>query len=718
MQNRWFHRPTLHSPAPGRERKVGWLELFYDLIYVATIIQLGTALSDHIATLGVLAFLAFAGLFVPIWVTWTNFTLFSNRFVVDDFLHRALVFVQMFGIGGMAVMVPRVLQGEPTPFVVSLIAVRAVIVVLYARVWRQVAVGREMTRRYTLGFGLGVALWTVSIFVPEPYRYLLWAVAIGVDFGVPLSPGVRSLVGRYPPDALHMSERFGLFIIIVLGESFVKVLTFVAEEGGSTNILLMGGLTILITCSLWWIYFDDVAGSRIRAKPLAPYVWLYTHLPLTVSITAVGVAIKKAVAFDPLAPAVAKYAWLLCGALGLVFLSVAIIDSVTARRQSDMSDRARVNVRAASAFLVLLLAPAAPFMPAWAFLSLVAGACVLQVIFDLSMAPLAADPHAHHHDAQEVFERMRTRDDEEALARQTEGAARPRRWDVSQAVQKGTPNELRRDLYFHFMDGSWLRVFVSIGVAYLLSNVVFATLYMLEPPAVSGLSEGSFLDAFAFSVQTMTTIGYGAMSPASAYAHVLVTVEAAVGLLGVALVTGLVFAKASRPRTSVLFSDKVVIHDHDGVPTLVFRVGNARGNDLVEATIRVVAVKEGESSEGQKMRVLHDLALKRDTTPLFAITWTVMHPIDERSPLYGLTEDDLAQSLVALTCTLTAYDATYAQSTHARKLYYPEDIRSGHRFVDVISSLEDGRIMVDYEVFHDTVPLDAPPEVDDPADDQ
>jgi low temperature requirement protein LtrA len=701
MQSRWFHPPKLHSPALGKERKVGWLELFYDLIYVATIIQLGSALANQVSLVG---FLAFAGLFVPLWFSWTGFTFYENRFVIDDFFHRALVFLQMFGIAAMAIEVPRVFAGHTAGFALAYASVRLVLVALYARTYFQLDKAREMTGIYALGFAGGSLLWLGSAFLSAPWVFLMWAVAMGVDLAVPLNRRSRALIGRYPPDALHMSERFGLLTLIVLGESFVKVLTELADRGATTSSALMGALLIAVVCSLWWIYFDDVAGSRIRPRRLAPLVWVYSHLPLTLAIAAVGVGIKKAVALDPFAPAASKYRWLLCGTLALAFSAVALIDSVTERRQAELSDRARVNVRFVSALLMVLIAPTGAVMPAWAFASIVAVVCVGQVLFDLMTAPVFAEGHDHH--AQGAISR--------ALGADTAGVgialdsgdadsdAKPRRFqDVREAIRKGAPSELRRDLYFYFMEGSWSRLFAALAVLYIGVNGVFAALYLLEPGGVANVREGSFPDAFFFSVQTMATIGYGVMNPQTTYSHVLVTTEAAVGLLGVALATGVMFAKASRPRASVLFSRVAVVTRLNGRPVLMFRVGNARGNDVVEATMRIAVLKDELSGEGHRFRRFHDLSLERSTTPIFAITWMLIHPL-EGSPLVDGDISRLGDGIVSVIASMTGFDGTYAQTTHARHVYRPEHILFGRRFLDVVSTLDDGRLLIDYDQFHDT----------------
>lgn len=699
--NRWFHEPQLHSPKQGHEKKVAWLELFYDLIYVAAIIQLGNALSHDVSITG---FLAFAGLFTPIWFTWTTFTFYSNRFVVDDFAHRALVFLQMFGVGCVAVTVPQVFAGDVKTFVLSYAGVRLVLVLFYARVWYQVKEARAMTGRYWKGFLIGAILWASTAWLAAPWIYLVWGLALAVEMSTTVGRKARELAGQHPPDVLHMSERYGLLTIIVLGEAFVKVLSAVAEHGPTWNILWMSGLAVVITCSLWWIYFDDVAGSRIRRKRLSAWIWVYTHLPLTIAITALGVGIKKSVFFDPFEVEGLKYRWLLCGTLALALLSVALIDSVTERRDAWLSDRVRVQVRLGSAVVALMLIPAGGGMPSWLFLVLLGGLCLAQVIFDLTMAPMV-DPEAmHHEDPRAMLPELANEDDEAQ-----ESTSRRRR-DLTDTVRIGTPNELRRDFYFFFMEGSWSRFFFLISAVFVFVNVFFAALYLLEPEGVSSLAStsstenASFLNAFAFSVQTMSTIGYGTMSPTSSFAHVVSIIEAVVGVLGVALVTGLMFAKASRPQASILFSKPIVVARRNGTPTLMFRVGNARGNEVVEASVKVSVLVESVSEEGHQMRLMKDLVLRRDTSPMFTLSWTVMHPLDEHSPLSHLRPEQLEEQLIFVIASLTGHDATYAQTIHARNVYYPEDFQWDACFVDVLETLEDGRLQIDYSHFHDTRP--------------
>ena len=706
MQSRWYHPPHIHSPGHGQEQKVGWLELFYDLIYVATFIQLGNALGNNLTVGGVLGF---AGMLVLLWLTWTTFTVYSNRFDVDDLPHRALVFTQMFCIGGMAISVPLVFEGKTAQFSLFYAAVRGVIVLFYARTYWVQRKARAMTGRYAISYGVGAALWLAAAFLEQPWVYVCWAIATAIDLALPFSRAMRKLVSRYPPDAVHLSERYGLLTLIVLGESFVKVLTSLSEHGASAQHLYTGGMGLIVVCSLWWIYFDDVAGSRIKSNSLSGFAWIYSHMPLTIAIVATGVSIKKAVFFDVSEAAPVGYRWLLCGSLALVLFSVACIDAVTERRQSEVGDKFRTGTRFVSAGIVILLAPTGSVMPAWAFLGLIAACCLIQVVLDLLMAPLSADEEMMHEGAQDAFGLGVDDDAEEEDS--TDVA--PYRPPLSSAIRKGTPSELRGDLYYHFMSGSWWLLFGSLLFAFLITNGIFAALYLLEPNTITGGAEGSFGDAFAFSVQTMSTIGYGTLSPGTEYANILVTCEAVLGIFGTSIATGLMFAKASRPRESILFSKPILITNYQGKRMLMFRVGNARGNEIVEASMNVNALADEITAEGHHLVKLRDVTLERSLQPLFVLTWQVHHEITEDSPFYGLTDDNIMDKLRTVVVTLMGHDVTYGQTVHGRMMYYPEDFRFEHHFVDVISYSEDGQLTVDYDKFHKTrhnSVLDAPAE--------
>ena len=699
MRNRWFHEPKLHTGLQ-HEKKVTWLELFFDLIFVAAIIQLGDALSSEVASThhAIGPFVRFCALFTPLWVAWTGFTFFANRFDVDDFLHRGFVFLLMGSMGAVAIAAPGAFEGTSKPFALAVSSSFALVSLMHVRALKHGGDARDYCVYWATVFAIAAGLWVVSAFVPNPVNYAFWVLGTLAVLVSPISARSRGLSERYPIDMEHLAERYGLLTIIVLGESFVKVLTYLTEGGYASSLygLSKGGGVLLVTCCVWWIYFDDVAGSEIKERKESRggwIMWLYGHLPLAFGMTAVGVALKKAVSFDLAEPAPDEYRALLTLALVTTFVAVAMLDSITERREAQLSDHARVNIRLGSAALLAVIGGAGDRMSAMTYLGLVGIICAGQVLFDMMSAPF---------DDSEFEGTMKSSEHaRETLSKSRSGEVRERKsTNFEEFVRQGAPAELRNDLYFFFMHGSWVRLLLTLVVAFGLLNAFFAGLFLLDPQSVS-MEELDFAGAFFFSVQTMSTIGYGGLSPASTYGDVVVTVEAAVGLLGVALATGLIFAKVSRPQSSTLFSRPIVVRQFEGQPTLSFRVGNARGNEVVSASITVSALIESFSVEGEHLRRLVDLKLVRNTNPVFRLSWTVSHVIDEESPLFGLDLASEDTPIMAFIVSMVGYDATYGQQTHARHLYEPGDVRVGHRFADVIHQLPDGRLMIDYHQFHD-----------------
>ncbi len=261
------------------------------------------------------------------------------------------------------------------------------------------------------------------------------------------------------------------------------------------------------------------------------------------------------------------------------------------------------------------------------------------------------------------------------------------------------------DIYHWLLTLGWRGLFGLMACSYVLFNVIFAFLYWLQPGSVANARPGSFPDAFFFSVQTMATIGYGDMHPATLYANLVVTGEVLLGLTGFALATGLIFARFSRPTARVLFSRVAVVARHEGVPTLMFRAANERLNRILEAQVSVTVAREEVSAEGVAMRRFHELKVTRSRTPLFLLTWTVMHPIDEASPLRGATRDSLIAEQAEIVVTLIGIDETFSQTIYARHSYGAEQILWGHRLADILA-VEDGRRRIDYGRFHDTVAAD------------
>lgn len=264
-------------------------------------------------------------------------------------------------------------------------------------------------------------------------------------------------------------------------------------------------------------------------------------------------------------------------------------------------------------------------------------------------------------------------------------------------------SERTLDFYHHLLTMSWWELFLILAAAYVGFNLVFAALYLLQAGSVENAAPDSFADLFFFSIQTMATIGYGEMHPATLYANWLVAIEVLLGMTGLAVASGLVFARFSRPTARVMFSKVAVIVEHDGVPSLMFRVANRRRNEILEAQATVMLLRDEVSSEGIEMRRFHDMAVTRPHTPMFALTWTVIHPIDEKSPLSGASREELSRSHAEIVVSIFGIDETFSQTVHARHSYASGDIRWHHRFVDILGRAEDGRRRIDYLHFHDTV---------------
>lgn len=258
------------------------------------------------------------------------------------------------------------------------------------------------------------------------------------------------------------------------------------------------------------------------------------------------------------------------------------------------------------------------------------------------------------------------------------------------------------DLYHILLSIGWGRLLAIITSIYLLMNLFFGTAYFLAGPnALEGIGTSTGLtrweECFFFSVQTLATIGYGKVSPVSIWAHLLVTVEALMGLMGLAVMTGIVYSRFSRPTARVRFSDRALLTRIAGKPCLTFRMANARFNQIVEARVRVVLSRTEITPDGHTFRELYDLKLERDRSPLFAMTWTVIHWIDDSSPLYHATRDFIVNADSEVIVALTGTDETFSQTIHARFSYGPEDIAWNLEFEDVLSFSPEGRIHVALE---------------------
>ncbi len=273
-------------------------------------------------------------------------------------------------------------------------------------------------------------------------------------------------------------------------------------------------------------------------------------------------------------------------------------------------------------------------------------------------------------------------------------------------VRLGLPRIHFADLYHWLITLSWHGFFGLISLLYAVTNSLFALAYLAGGDCIANARPGSFQDAFYFSVQTMATIGYGSLYPRTDYANIIVAIQALFGLWGVAMITGLAFARFSRPTARVIFSRVAVIAPFNGIPTLMYRTANQRFNQILEAQQRATLIRDEVTSDGEYMRRFYDLQLVRSQSPIFALTWTVMHIIDDSSPLYKLTTKELVEKQAEIVITLTGIDETVSQTIHARHSFVASEILWDMRFVDIISRTPQGKRVVDYTCFHEVRPVE------------
>jgi len=261
--------------------------------------------------------------------------------------------------------------------------------------------------------------------------------------------------------------------------------------------------------------------------------------------------------------------------------------------------------------------------------------------------------------------------------------------------KKGVSRFDLRDPYHLAVALTWPQFLAALLALYLAVNVVFATLFWLVPGSVANARSDSFADVLFFSIETLATVGYGEMYPATPYGHVVVAIEIVCGLAFTAILTGLTFVRFSRPRAKMVFAANPVVAMHNGKPTLMVRIGNGRAAMLTAAAAKLNVLLSETTTEGKLFRRAQELRLERAHLPVFALSWTLMHVLDERSPLCGY---DAARAVAAdarIFVTLEARDPTLATRVEAIRDYAPEDIRFGTRYADAVTVAEDGTPVVD-----------------------
>jgi len=282
------------------------------------------------------------------------------------------------------------------------------------------------------------------------------------------------------------------------------------------------------------------------------------------------------------------------------------------------------------------------------------------------------------------------------------GAARVVRLGGREIVTEGANLSFWADISHRCMTASWPAFIAGAALVFLVFNAVFALFYWIGDQPISNVPGGAYIDYLYFSIETLSTAGYGDMHPQTHYGHFIATVELFTGIFSMSVMTGLVFARFSRPNARLLFANNPVISCHEGLPTLMVRFANERHNIIGNANARLWMFKNVVTAEGHRIRRFDELPLLRNESPALALSWTLFHVLDEKSPLYGLTAEDFDAADISLAVVVSGYDVVAAQTVHARKSYQHPEIRFGHRYVDVVSTAQDGRVRIDYGRFHDT----------------
>ena len=253
--------PRLRTAEEGGDRSATWLELFYDLVFVVAVAVLGIRLIADTSWTGLASYL---GYFVALWWLWASFTFYADRYDTDDLVYRLLAVGQIVAIALLAASISSGPAGSTTAFALAYAAARIVLILMYERVRRHVPETRVLVTGYIKGFTVGAAIWLISAFVPEPFRFFLWAIALAVELATPYI--MRREQAKVPLDVSHLPERFGLFTILVLGESIAAVVAGLGGLGWELAPTLTAALGVVVATGMWWMYFDNLEGSVVRRR--------------------------------------------------------------------------------------------------------------------------------------------------------------------------------------------------------------------------------------------------------------------------------------------------------------------------------------------------------------------------------------------------------------------------------------------------------------------
>lgn len=289
---------------------------------------------------------------------------------------------------------------------------------------------------------------------------------------------------------------------------------------------------------------------------------------------------------------------------------------------------------------------------------------------------------------------------------------RARKYDRPRSVKigdrefltKGLDHSFWNDAFYNCMRISWPTFFLGFAVYFVVINAIFATLFWTCGDCIANARPGSFADRFYFSIETLATVGYGDMHPENDYAHLVTTLEIFTGMSTLAVYTGLVFARFSRPRAKVIFAEAMALGRHNGRTMLMARIANARNSAVNEAQAEIWLLYSEPTAEGVRFRRFKQLPLLQRRNPIFAFSWTLFHPIDEVSPLFGLGPAELEEMDAYLVVIFDGLDDVSGQKVNARQGYSAADLRFGQVYSEILTTSESGLPQLDYRMIHQTEP--------------
>ncbi|MEN8235710.1 MAG: low temperature requirement protein A [Actinomycetota bacterium] len=369
------------------ERTATWLELFYDLVFVAAVAMMGTRLVADVSWESVASYL---GYFALVWWLWASHTFYADRYDTDDLFYRLLAGAQMVAVAMIAASLSIGEAGSTLVFAIGYTIARVVLVILYVRAYRHVPESRILVRGYLIGFGSASIIWFASIFTPEPARIWLWILALAIDLATPYA--VRKAQAAVPMDVSHLPERFGLFTILVLGEAIVAVTVGLSHVSWQASTTIVGVLGVGAATCLWWVNFDHHEGTSVRRRGeranWRPTVWIYSHLPLAIGLAMFGVSVEHAiVGADHGHEYHAAERWLLVFSVALALGAMAAIQTASVREGREGLRQAAIRARLVGIPIVLIIGLIPGLGAVWT-MALVVLVCTGEVITDL----VAANP--------------------------------------------------------------------------------------------------------------------------------------------------------------------------------------------------------------------------------------------------------------------------------------------------------------------------------------